>query len=487
MFRKNISTILIFSLLSIYILLLSSCTKESIKIPITTNSEKAKEVYIKGLSLSDRLRGQEAVKYFEDAIALDSNFAMAYIGLAFADANPNHFFANIQKAMSLKNKVSDGERLWIEAVDAQVNNQTIELRSILKKLIDLYPDDERAYNFMGTAYFATQEYKEAIKYYLEALKINPDYSPVYNQLGYAYRYLKNFSEAEKMFQKYIELIPNDPNPYDSYGELLMEIGKFDESIANYKKALSVNPYFTFSYLGIASNLNYKDEHVQARNILQKLLISAKNDNQKRIAYNGIIISYIDEGNLAAALKTTNEMRQLAIDASDTITIANEYIPLGILYLEMGKLSEAEDLFNRTIQLTQNSNFSKQVKINAIQNISVDLAIVDIKRGKYEVARKKAENFFVYASDQDNPNLLRLAYQLYGMIALAEKEYETAIEYLRKSDQNNPYNIYRIALAYESLGDTERANSFFSKAAHANLVSNRNYSYIREKALKKIHP
>ena len=69
--------------------------------------------------------------------------------------------------------------------------------------------------------------------------------------------------------------------------------------------------------------------------------------------------------------------------------------------------------------------------------------------------------------------------------MEEKKYETAIEFLRKSNQNNPYNIYRIALAYENLGDSERANSYFDKAGHSNLVSNRNYSYIRKKALAKI--
>ena len=66
------------------------------------------------------------------------------------------------------------------------------------------------------------------------------------------------------FKKYIELIPDDPNPYDSYAELLMKIGRYDESIENYKKALSINPQFVFSFVGIATNLNLKGEYSAAR-------------------------------------------------------------------------------------------------------------------------------------------------------------------------------------------------------------------------------
>lgn len=487
MFSHNNKITALSTAILLAIILFTGCSIENGKIPITTNSQEAKELYVKGLSLNDRLRGQEAVAYFEDAIALDSNFAMAYIGLAYAQDIVSQVYPLLQKANSLKGHVSQGERLWIEANEAQAKNQIEEVRKLLKELITLYPDDERTHNFMASTYFQTQEYKESIEHYLDALEINPKYSIVYNQLGYAYRHLQNYNEAEKMFEKYIELIPNDPNPYDSYGELLMKIGKFDKSIANYEKALQINPSFTFSYLGIASNLNYKNEHVNARNSLQALLTRAQNDSQRRIAYNGIIVSYIDEGNLTAALKVTEKMRQLAINASDSNTITDENITLGILYLEMNKLSEAENMFQKSLQLAQKSNFPEQIKFNIKKGILANIALVDIKRGNFENTRKIAENFFAYATDQNNPNLVRFANQLFGIIALEEKEYESAIEFLRKSNQNNPYNMFRIALAYESLGDTERAKSYFSKAANANLVSNRNYSYIRKKAIEKMLP
>ena len=462
-----------------------SCSKSLKKIPITTSSEKAKELYLKGLSLTDRLRGTEAVSYFQEAISLDSNFAMAYIGLTNSSTNPNQFFEYLGKAISLKNKVSEGERMWIEASEMQANNQSDTLIKHLKKLIELYPDDERALNFLGSIYFGAQDYKTAIDYYLKGLAINPSYSQLYNQLGYCYRFLQNYNEAEKMFQKYIALIPNDPNPYDSYGELLLQIGKYDESLQNYEKALSVNPYFTFSYLGIASNLNYTDQHVLARNRLQQFLSTANTNSQKRVAYNGIIISYIDEGNLEAAYKVTQKMREIAIKESDTLVMTNEFFPLGFLLIEMGKYNEAEAAFDSCKVLITKSGLFEGTKQNALYNLRANYVILESKRGNFDEAEKIAIEFQTYAEKQNSPVLLRLSNQLFGVIALEQENFELAIEYLRKANQNSPYNLYRIGLAYENLGDNERAFSYFEKAAHANLVANRNYSYIRKKALAKI--
>src|SRR5262245_49718517 len=80
------------------------------KIPITTSSEKAKADFLKGRDLSEQLRGQDAIAFYETAIKEDPNFATAYIYLAGSQTNANDFFASVSKAANLANKVSDGER-----------------------------------------------------------------------------------------------------------------------------------------------------------------------------------------------------------------------------------------------------------------------------------------------------------------------------------------------------------------------------------------
>jgi tetratricopeptide (TPR) repeat protein len=88
------------------------------KIPITTLSPEARELYLKGRNLQERLQGQESLQYFEKAIAKDPNFAMAYLNFANSQPTAKGFFEQLGKAVALADKVSEGERLWILGVQA---------------------------------------------------------------------------------------------------------------------------------------------------------------------------------------------------------------------------------------------------------------------------------------------------------------------------------------------------------------------------------
>ncbi|KAA3637223.1 MAG: tetratricopeptide repeat protein [Calditrichaeota bacterium] len=478
---------IILSIFSILIAfsMITGCSPQNGTIPITTTSDKARQLYQKGLSLADRLRTTESISFYQEAISLDSNFAMAYLNLFFAHPSPTQSLPFFLKAVSLKNQVSKGERLWIEAVEAAVENRPQDQIDKIEKLVELYPNDKRVFNFLGTVYFAQQNYTEAIKHYKKAIEIDPDFSPVYNQLGYAYKYLKNYSAAEKMFQKYISLIPNDPNPYDSYGELLLEMGKFEEALSNYEQAVKVNPNFVISYRGIASALDYQGEHVKARNRLQELYQKAKNLNEKRIALTSIAVSYVDEGNYKAGIKTIQQMFELSTAEGDTALIVNDYFLLGQLYRQFGALDKSIENYEAALELTRQTQFTPQIKNNTAYNTLINTALTEIKQHKFEDAEAKIAQYEAYAVEQENDNFKRFANQAKGMLALEKEDYTKAIEYLRTANQQSSGNMYRLGLAYEGLGDIETALSFYKKAVSANLLSSFNYSFYRKRAMEKV--
>ena len=230
----------------VFLVMVSGCAKpDSGKVPITTKSKEARALYLQGRDLAESLQGQESRSFFQQAVEKDPDFAMAHMQLAFVQPSAKEFFTSLDRAVALVDKVSDGERMWIQGVDAGVNGFAMKQREYYQRMVDAYPNDERAYNLLGNNYFGQQEYTAAIEQYNKAVEIAPEFSQPYNQLGYSYRFLGNYEEAETAFQKYIELIPNDPNPYDSYAELLMKMGRYDESIASYKEALTQNPLRCF--------------------------------------------------------------------------------------------------------------------------------------------------------------------------------------------------------------------------------------------------
>jgi tetratricopeptide (TPR) repeat protein len=213
------------------------------KVPITTTSNDARAEFLLGRSLSEKLLAQESLQHFDKAIALDPEFATAELARANSSPTAKEFFEHLNKAVSLADKTSDGEKLFILANEAGANGDVVKQKEALDKLVAEYPNDERAHFNLGNYYFGQQNLDLAIEHYKKATELAPSYSPAYNILGYAYRQQRDYAEAEQAFKKYIELIPGDPNPYDSYGELLLKMGRFDDSIAQYRKSLSIDPHF----------------------------------------------------------------------------------------------------------------------------------------------------------------------------------------------------------------------------------------------------
>lgn len=470
----------------VFLLMVSGCAKPGGgKVPITTKSNEARALYLQGRDLAESLQGQESRSFFEQAIEKDPDFAMAHLQLAFAQPSAKEFFASLDRAVLLVDQVSDGEQYWIKGVDAGVNGFAMKQREYYQRMVEAYPNDERAYNLLGNNYFGQQEYQAAIEQYNKAVEIAPNFSQPYNQMGYAYRFLGNYEEAEAAFRKYIELIPNDPNPYDSYAELLMKMGRFDESIASYKEALTQNPHFVASYLGIATNLVLKCEHQEAREILQELYDQARDNGERRAALFAKTVSYVDEGDFEKAMEQQDIQYDLAQQINDPSAMAGDLVIKGNILLEMGNADEAMDMFMSAVELVEGSELSEEVKDNTRRAFLYNEARAALVGKDFETAHAKATEYLKAVTDISNPFQIRLAHEVAGMIALAEENYDIALGEFRKANQQNPYNLYRMALAYKGIGDNENAKNFCQKAANYNALNNINYAFCRTKAREMV--
>jgi tetratricopeptide (TPR) repeat protein len=479
--RSAPSTFIAFSLIAAVAFALGAgCGGES-KIPITTVSDRALGYYLEGRDLAEKLRGRESIEYFEKAIVEDPDFAMAYLNLALVSPTTKMFFENLDRATALADGASDGERLYIQGVEAGVNAFLMEQRDYYTRLVEAYPNDERAHNLLGNHYFGQQDFQAAIREYEEATRINPDFSPVYNQLGYAHRFLGDYDQAERAFMKYIELIPDDPNPYDSYAEFLMKTGRFDESIEQYSRALEIDPNFVASHLGIATNLNFMGQHAAAREQCDKLYILARDDGERRTALFAKAVSYVDEGRMAEAVDEIRKQYGIAEAIDDSGAMAGDLVVIGNILMEWGMCDEALPQFERAVEVVAESGLSQEIKDNSRRIFLFNAARADLKKGDFKRAKERAGQFMEEAQALGNPNQVRLAHQLAGMIALAEGKYESAVEELQQASQVNAHNLYRLSLAYQGAGDREMAREFCEKAANYNGLVDLNYAFIRTRA------
>ena len=484
-YQKSFKNIVVFILGVLCFVGSSFAVEKGDKIPITTASKQALENFLKGRDLFEKLQAQESLQYFEKAVAADANFAMGYLFSSFAQPSVKGFFEQFDIAVALADKASEGEKFWILGVQAGVNGFPMKQREYYQKLVAIYPNDERAHNLLGTNYFGQQEWEKAIELYNKATQINPDFSQPYNQLGYAYRFLEDYEHADKAFQKYIELIPNNPNPYDSYAELLMKMGKYEKSIKHYKKALAVNPNFVASHIGIATNLNYLGKHEGARKQLQALYEMARNDGERRAAYFSMAVSYVDEGSLEKALAELDKGYALAEKINDAAAMAGDLNNKGNILLQAGKADKALAMFEKSVKLIQASKLSQEVKDNANRGFLYNAARVAIKQKDLETAKAKSEKFHQAVKAVNNPLQMKLYHELQGMIALAENDYNKAVTELNQANQQNPYNLFRLAVAYKGKGDGANFKTYCKKAAKFNALNSLNQGFIRSKAEKML--
>jgi tetratricopeptide (TPR) repeat protein len=460
-----------------------AANSESGKIPVTTTSEEARKEFLQGRDLNEKLLVQDSIQHFDKAISLDPNFALAEMNRANVSPTGKEFFDHLKKAVSLADKASNGEKLLILGTEAGANGNAAKQKELLEQLVAAYPNDERAHFNLGGYYFGQQDFPQAITHYKKATEINPTYSTAFNILGYAYRQNDDYPDAEQAFKKYIELIPNDPNPYDSYAELLLKMGRFDEAIIQYRKALAIDANFINSHQGIAAALMYQGKPDEAAAELQKITDKARSDAERRTALFALTVVDVDSGKMDKALTEVDKQYALGEKTNDVAGMTGDLQLRGNILLEMGKPDEAKAQFDRLVQMTDSSTLSQEIKDNAKLFNHFNLARVDIAKKDMAAAKTEAEAFRKGTESLKNPFQTKQAHQLFGTIALESKDYDTAIAELLQANQQNPYDLYRLCLAYQGKGDAAKATESCKKAANFNTLPQLNLAFVRTKAAK----
>jgi tetratricopeptide (TPR) repeat protein len=450
------------------------------KVPITTGSEDARALYLKGRTLFENLRATDARKLFEAAVAKDASFALAFVGLANTAQSPRDFFGALEHAVALADKVSEPERLIIRGLDAGAKGQPRQQAALLGQLVQAYPKDERALTLLANFYFGQQDYARSIATFNQVHAIDPSFAPAYNLLGYAYRAVEKYQDAEATFKKYTELIPGDPNPYDSYAELLMKVGRFDESIAGYQKALAIDPNFVASYIGIANDYMFSGRGGDARKTLAKLTQVARSDGERRQALAWTAESFIHEAAWDQALGEIDKMMAIADKTGDLGQRANDQNFRGNTLLEANRPDDAAAAFIAQLEASDKSGLPAEVKAAARRNGLYDQARVALARRDLATAKARNQDYAKQVAAKQIPFEVRQQHELAGMIALADAKPKVAAAELAQANQQDPRVLYLFAVALSGSGDAARARALARKAVEFNGLS-LNYGYVRGKA------
>jgi serine/threonine-protein kinase len=175
------------------------------------------EAYLKGRERWYRATPPEiamAQDYFEQAIELDSNNALAFVGLADAMALPGHVG-------------------WVPAPDAFT-----AAKAALARAFELDEELAEAHDLRARIRFAFDW---------------------------------DWSSAEEGFQRAFELNPHHPDAHVVYAQLLSITGRRDEALAEVRRGLDVDPHNAFFKQQFAQQLSTMGRYDDAIEQLQELL------------------------------------------------------------------------------------------------------------------------------------------------------------------------------------------------------------------------
>ncbi|MCW8984005.1 MAG: tetratricopeptide repeat protein [Thermoanaerobaculales bacterium] len=451
------------------------------KIPITTCSEKARDAFLKGRWLAENLRITDAHEYYLKAVEIDPDFALAHLGVATTAPTNQEFFDAFRRAVETSSNASEGERLLIAVLEANVAGKPEVQLATLEALVALFPKDERAHNAIGNfLFFNQQNYERAIASYRQAITINPKFAPPYNMLGYALRQVGDFAGAEKAFQRYTELIPDQPNPYDSYAELLMRMGRHDESIASYEEALAIDPNFVASYAGIGTNQMLMGQFEEARSSFSKIEENARNNQERRQARIWTAASYLHEGDFENAYAEIEKMYEIAAETDDRSAMAGDLNVMGNIFLRAGRVEEAAEKFRAQLEMMQSSDATAEIKEATARNQKYDLARIALWQANLDLANNLADTYRAEVASHNIRFEVQRTHELDGMIALAEGEMDTALGHFEQANQQDPQIWLLKARTYAAMGDAESARQACEQVVNFNQL-NFNLALVRNTA------
>ncbi len=168
---------------------------------ITTSSLEALQAYALGNRATDIDNDYlAAITFFQRAITLDPNFAMAYLLLA-ESYQPQGELAlaaeNTRKAYDLRERTSDHEKLSIAVFYEIVVTGNLEAaRRSCELLAQTYPHDQSVQIYLWYIYLICGDYARSDAAAKRAFEINPDSSNNYVSLMYCDQYLGRLDQAK---------------------------------------------------------------------------------------------------------------------------------------------------------------------------------------------------------------------------------------------------------------------------------------------------
>ncbi len=219
---------------------------------VTTESAEAGAFYDQGLNYLESYVWIEAARSFHQALRLDVDLAMAYLGLSYVYSgldNPEAARRFFDKAKALAPRVSERERRCIDIRGQQLAaiddvRDTARFLAYKKTIDDALArdlDDPHLWILRGNAEETNASGRgqrggaASIAFYQAVLRLVPDHATAHHYLVHSYETIGRIDKALEHGEVYARMSPSIPHAAHMWGHDLRRVGRVDDAIAQFLK------------------------------------------------------------------------------------------------------------------------------------------------------------------------------------------------------------------------------------------------------------
>jgi tetratricopeptide (TPR) repeat protein len=439
---------------------------------VTTASPEALRKYTQGVRAFDRVEYGRAIELFEEAVAIDSTFAMAYRKMA---ATLNNISAPLSremeariKAYQFRERLPDVERyLAIASYHSDVEWEPNEVRRAYLNILDLDPYHRTALNNLARLHNALRQWQEAEEYALRSLEATPLATSVVNAIAAQVRQ-GAFDRADLTLRRYREHFPDlvefhrarligAQQDYREAQERFQQILEKHATRFGWRSAALANLRPLAQVRGrIAEAQRYARERVAMAEE-----VSEPDDYMRRtITVASLDLLFRDQRDKALSL-VDEALRRYPVETMPPLD--RPYLALAVFFARAGRTGHGEELvvtyereIDERLRLRDQDDLYEAKGIIALVEDRIDAAIGLLRRAL-------AEDGCIDCGSLD----LARAYDRAGQTDSALVEYERLMSspnmsrYFRDAFVLAP-TYQRLGELYEELGEPEKAIEYYSK-------------------------
>jgi len=304
------------------------------------------------------------------------------------------------------------------------------------------------------------------QHYLEkALVIDKNFPAALNDLAYVEARNRQFDKAFTAMDRYVALLPKEPNPQDSYGELKRMAGDFQSSLDHYRAALTLDPDFVTSQVGLGDTYALMGNQEQARIEYDKAIRFAHNEADRLTYGMQKAMTWVRDGKYPDADRDFTDIAQTAHAKEQDLQEAQAYRHLAEYQTDdkvaLKNLKLAEEALHHL------ATISPSDRDEELSRVLRNRALRAFRSGNQELADLSLQQLAGLANGSRN-RVIQSSWQgAVGSVLMEQKKYDDAVAHLEE-DQDNPFTMELLVQAYYQTMQTDKLHEMEANLRGTNV-------------------